>query len=56
MAIPEVVGCYITIIDKEGLCIVIMAVKIIMEITKKISRIIVGHPVEIAESGEIKPL
>jgi hypothetical protein len=56
MSIPGVVGCYVTISENGDSCIVIMAVKKTTEITKNIPKTIEGYPVEIVESGEIKPL
>jgi hypothetical protein len=56
MSIPGIVGCYVTIKEMGDSCIVIMAVNITDEIKKKIPLTIEGYPVEIEESGEIKPL
>jgi hypothetical protein len=56
MSLPGIVGCYVSINEKGDSCIVIMAVKKTTEITKKIPKTIEGYPVEIQESGEVKPL
>ncbi len=56
MAIPGVVGVYIGALDNGKLCIGVMVIKKTPELEKKIPKNLEGHPVEIEETGEIKPM
>jgi hypothetical protein len=56
MALPGVVGVYVGMQDNDTLCIRVMVVKLTDELRAKIPKTLEGHPVEIEESGEIRPL
>ena len=56
MDISGVVGCYATVNDNGQPCIRIMIKKRTPELVKKLPTTIESYPVEIEESGEIKPL
>ncbi|MFI5250950.1 MAG: hypothetical protein ACHQQQ_00840 [Bacteroidota bacterium] len=56
LATPGVVGCYVTQRDNGEPYIVIMTSKDTADIRKTIPEKVEGYPVEIEESGEIKPL
>lgn len=56
MALPGVVGVYIGAREDSTLCIRVMVIKKTAELEKKIPQFLEGHPVEIEETGEIKPL
>lgn len=56
MALPGVVGIYIGKTRDDQFCIRIMVEKKTKQLQKKIPKIIEGHPVEIDETGVIRPL
>jgi hypothetical protein len=56
MALPGVVGVYIGARDDSTLCIRVMVVAKTPELEKKIPSSLEGHPVEIEETGVIRPL
>jgi hypothetical protein len=56
MALPGVVGVYIGKSGDDRLCIRVMVEKKTKELQKKIPKVLEGHPVEIEETGIIRPL
>jgi len=56
MALPGVVGVYVSALDDGRPCIKVMVLKTTPELEKKIPHYLEGHPVLIIETGEIKPL
>lgn len=56
MALPGVVGVYIGARDDSSLCIRVMVVKRTAELEQEIPSNLEGHPVEIDETGEIRPM
>lgn len=55
MALPGVVGVYIGAREDSVLCIRVMVVAKTPELEKKIPPAVEGHPVEIEETGVIRP-
>jgi len=56
MALPGVVGVYIGKLDDGRFCIRVMVVKNSKDLKKKIPKDFEGHPVEIEETGVIRPM
>ena len=56
LAIPGVVGMYHGLNENGKSCLKVMVVKKTLELEKKIPKQIEGFPVEIDETGEIKPM
>lgn len=56
MALPGVVGVYIGAREDSTLCIRVMVVSNTPELERKIPSVLEGHPVEIEETGVIRPL
>jgi hypothetical protein len=56
MELPGVVGVYIGAREDSTLCIRVMVVKKTPELEKKIPLSLEGHPVEIEETGLIRPM
>ncbi|MDZ7267975.1 MAG: hypothetical protein ONB48_10265 [candidate division KSB1 bacterium] len=56
MALPGVVGVYIGAQENGRLCIRVMVVEKTEALEQKIPRSVEGHPVEIEETGEIRPM
>lgn len=56
MALPGVVGVYIGAQEDSTLCIRVMVRQKTAELEKKVPSTVDGHPVEIEETGEIKPM
>ncbi len=56
MALPGVVGVYIGAREDSILCIRVMVVAKTPELEKKIPPSLEGHPVEIEETGVIRPM
>lgn len=56
MALPGVVGVYVSALDDGTPCIKVMVVKARPELQKKIPKNLAGYPVLIVETGEINPL
>ena len=56
LAIPGVVGLYHGLDESGKSCLKVMVVKKTPELEKKIPKQIEGFPVEIDETGEIKPM
>ena len=56
MALPGVVGVYIGAREDSTLCIRVMVVTKTPELKEKIPSALEGHPVEIEETGVIRPM
>lgn len=56
VAIPGVVGTFIGATADGKPCIKIMVVERTAELERRLPRTLEGHPVEILESGRIRPL
>jgi len=56
MAIPNVVGVAIGALDDETPCIQVLVTEKSEELAKRIPETIEGHPVQIIESGVIRPM
>jgi hypothetical protein len=56
MALPGVVGVYIGARDDSTLCIRVMVVAKTPELEQQIPSALEGHPVEIEETGLIRPM
>jgi uncharacterized protein with ATP-grasp and redox domains len=56
LAIPGVVGLYHGLDENGESCLKVMVVEKTAELEKKIPKQIEGYPVEIDETGEIKPM
>ena len=56
LAIPGVVGLYHGLDESGKSCLKVMVIKKTAELEKKIPKQIEGFPVEIDETGEIKPM
>jgi hypothetical protein len=57
MQIPGVVGVYVGLrSDGKTPCLKVMAARITPEIRSKVPQSLEGYPVEIEETGEIRPL
>jgi len=56
MALPGVVGVYIGAQADGRLCIRVMVVEKTEALEEKLPRSVEGHPVEIEETGEIRPM
>ncbi len=56
MAIPGVAGVAVGALDDGTPCILVLVIKASDELGRKIPKTLEGHPVQIFESGEIKPM
>ncbi len=56
MALPNVVGVAIGELDNGTPCIQVLVVEETEETTHRIPKTLEGHPVQIIESGELRPM
>ena len=56
MTVPGVVGVYVGTLDNGTPCIGVMVIRLTAELQQKIPQRLEGYPVNLEETGEIKPM